>query len=161
MTDLFACLSMLTIDAVPTPEGDLLVACHSGKPDWGTGPQGKGKLFKISYSDKAPQPVLAYAASPTETRVVFDRILGSKTVSDARKQRAVAAGKYVIAGERFESFRPGYQVVKIQNTMPRFEWPVTNVRVADQRSLVIETGARTEAVNSVATLSDAIDVLAD
>ena len=35
-TDLIACLSMLTIDAVPTPQGDLLVACHSGKPDWGT-----------------------------------------------------------------------------------------------------------------------------
>ena len=47
-----------------TPQGDLLVACHTGKPDWGTGPQGKGKLFKISWVDKhAPQPVLAYAAA--------------------------------------------------------------------------------------------------
>ena len=42
-------------------------------PGKGTGPEGKGKLFKISYTDKkAPQPALAYAVSPTETRVVFD-----------------------------------------------------------------------------------------
>jgi putative heme-binding domain-containing protein len=160
-TDLIACLSMLTIDAVPTPEGDLLVACHSGKPDWGTGPQGKGKLFKISYLDKVPQPVLAYAASPTETRVVFDRILDSKTVQDVSKQRTVATGKYVTAGERFESFRPGYQVVKIQGTMPRFEWPVTNVRVGDQRSVVIVTAARTEAVNSAVALSDTTEAQVD
>src|SRR5439155_25251143 len=73
---IIACLNMLTIDAVPSPDGDLVVTCHSGLPDWGTGPQGKGKLFKISYTDKtAPQPVLAYAASPTETRVIFDRPL--------------------------------------------------------------------------------------
>jgi hypothetical protein len=35
---LIACLSMLTVDCCLSPHGDLLVACHSGGPDWGTGP---------------------------------------------------------------------------------------------------------------------------
>ncbi len=169
-TDLIACLTMLAIDAVPTPQGDLLVACHSGKPDWGTGPQGKGKLFVISYSDKtASQPVLAYAASPTETRVIFDRALDIDPKENFEKQSVVAIGKYVTAGERFESFRPGYQVVKIQRTMPRFELPVVNARAtSDKRSIVIKTAARTEAVNSAVTLPGAVvkraaevDLLAD
>jgi putative heme-binding domain-containing protein len=169
-SDLIACLSMLTIDAVPTPQGDLLVACHSGQPDWGTGPSGKGKLFKISYADKAaPQPVLAYAASPTETRVVFDRPLDPAWIKDLASQCAISMGKYVTAGERFESFRPGYQVVKYQRTMPRFELPVVSGRLGlDNRSLVLQTAERTEAVNyalmlpgSVSGNRDAIDLLAD
>ena len=39
---LIACLNYLTVDACLTPRGDLLVACHTGKPDWGTGPNGLG-----------------------------------------------------------------------------------------------------------------------
>ena len=47
------------------PRGDLYVCCHSGQPDWGTGPNGEGKIFKISYTDpKAPQPVLTCASGP-------------------------------------------------------------------------------------------------
>jgi len=143
--NLIACLSMLTLDAVPTPQGDLLVACHSGQPDWGTGPQGKGKLFKISYTDKSlPQPVLVYAASPTESRVVFDRELVEASPCDG----VIAAGKYVTAGERFESFRPGYQAVRIQRSMPRYEFPIDSVIVkSEDQSLTLETLARTEAVN--------------
>ena len=169
-TELLACLAMLTVDAAPTPQGDLLVACHSGKPDWGTGPQGKGKLFKISYAGKAaPQPVLAFAASPTETRVVFDRALGANARTDFARQSTLAIGKYVTAGERFESFSPGYQAVKLQRTMPRFELPIMSAGVgADKRSVVIETAPRTEAVNCAITLPgvlaknpDEIEVLGD
>lgn len=167
-TDLIARLSMLTLDAVPTPQGDLLVCCHSGQPDWGTGPQGQGRLFKISYTDQsAPQPVLAYAPSPTESEVVFDRPLGLKQVLEFPGQYSVAMGKYVTAGERFESFQPGYQVVKNQRTMPRFELPVTAV-TAGARSLRLRTDARSEAVNYALTLGGAIagdnqelDVLSD
>ena len=49
---------MLTVDACIAPDGGLVVACHSGGPDWGSGPTGKGKLFKITYTDpNYPQPV--------------------------------------------------------------------------------------------------------
>ena len=46
-SQLFACLQMLTVDACVAPDGDLVVACHSGPPDWGTGPTGAGKLFRV------------------------------------------------------------------------------------------------------------------
>src|SRR5262249_30030146 len=71
-----ASLNMLTIDACVSPRGELVVACHSGPPDWGTGPTGKGKLFKIIPSDRSlPQPVLAWAAGPREVHVAFDKPL--------------------------------------------------------------------------------------
>src|SRR5438876_11247097 len=41
----------LTMDVAVSPKGDLYVSCHSGSPDWGTGPHGEGNLFKISYAD--------------------------------------------------------------------------------------------------------------
>ena len=42
------CLNMLPADACVSPRGDLVVAVHSGLPDWGSGPKGKGKLYKIA-----------------------------------------------------------------------------------------------------------------
>ncbi len=147
--NLIACLSMLTIDAVPTPQGGLIVTCHSGGPDWGTGPGGKGKLFKISFSDKtAPIPVLAYAASPTETRVVFDRPLEPAQFKNMVKKSTITMGRYVTAGDRFESFHPAYPAVNAQLTLPRYDVPVLSAGLAaDNRSLVLRTVPRSEAVN--------------
>ena len=168
--NLIACLSFLTIDAVPTPEGDLLVACHTGQPDWGTGPQGKGKLFKISYTGKsAPQPVLAYPFCETDRRIVFDRRLDANRDSQVTNECKVIVGRYVTAGERFESFRPGYQVVKHQRTMPRYELPVEEAYIrADRRSFLVRTPGSTEAVNCALTIPGAavgsdgeIDMLTD
>jgi len=159
--DLIACLAMLTIDAVPTPQGDLLVACHSGAPDWGTGPQGAGKVFKISYTDNAaPQPVLAYAASPTETRVVFDRPVDPARWRTLARASRVTKGPYVAAGDRFETLTPGYQVVKDQATVARHDVPVLSAVLApDLRSLVVRTAARTEATNYAVMLPDGTDAL--
>jgi putative heme-binding domain-containing protein len=145
--ELIAGLAMLTIDAVPTPKGDLLVACHSGAPDWGTGPRGAGKIFKISYADpSAPQPVLAYAASPTETRVIFDRPVDPVRWRTLARQSEITKGPYVAAGDRFESLAPGYQVVKDQMETARENVPVLSAVLApDLRSLVVRTAPRTEA----------------
>lgn len=152
--NLIACLNLLTLDAVPTPQGDLLVACHSGRPDWGTGPQGQGRLFKISHTDHvAPQPLLAYAESPTETRVVFDRPLDAREVTNLATRSSIIQGRYIAAGDRFETVRPGYQVVRHQRTMPQFELPVLAAGIApDRRSLTLQTATRTEAVNYAVTL---------
>ncbi len=154
--NLIACLGMLTIDATPTPQGDLVVTCHSGAPDWGTGPQGKGRLFKISHTDQdAPQPVLAYAAGPDETRIVFDRPLDAAQFKNLARQSRLTAGKYVTAGDRFESFRPGYQAVKDQLTLPRAEMEVLSAGIsADGRSIILGTAARTEAVNYAVRLPE-------
>ncbi len=147
--NLIACLSHLTIDAVPTPQGGLIVTCHSGAPDWGTGPGGKGMLFKISYADKtAPQPVLAYAASPAETRVVFDRPIDPAQFKNLVRQSSISMGKYVTAGDRFESFHPAYAAVNAQLALPRYDVPVLSSGIAsDGRSLVLRTVPRNEAVN--------------
>jgi putative heme-binding domain-containing protein len=127
-------------------------------------------LFKISYTGiAAPLPVLAYAASPIETRVIFDRALDTNQIHDLVTQCAVSMGKFVTAGERFESFRPGYQAVKNQLTMPRFELPVAAARVVDdQRTVILQTPLRTESVNYAVTLPGGlvgsrgeIDLLAD
>ncbi len=146
---LFACLDMLTVDAVPTPQGDLLISCHSGSPDWGSGPEGKGKLFKISYTDKkAPQPVLAYAASPTETRVLFDRPLDAAQWKNLAAQSLVSVGKYVAAADRLESFHPGYEVINYQQAQPHSEMKVLSAGItANGRELSLQTAPRTQAVN--------------
>lgn len=152
--NLLACLDMLAIDAMPTPAGDLLISCHSGQPDWGTGPGGKGKLFKISCIDKsAPQPVFAYAASPTEIRVVFDRPLEAAQFKNLAAQSVISMGKYVTAGNRFESFHPSYAAVERQMAVPRYRLPVLSAGVtADNDAIVLETTPRVEAVNYAVTI---------
>ncbi len=151
---LIGCLTMLTIDALPTPRGDLLVCCHSGQPDWGSGPEGKGKLFLISYTDKtAPQPVFACASSPTEVEVVFDRPLDPAQFKSLAARSAISMGRYVTAGNRFESFHPGYDAVQRQLEAPRLRLPVLSGGItADNCSIVLETTPRTEAVNYAVTL---------
>jgi len=157
--DLIAAVSLLTIDAVPTPQGDLLVACHSGAPDWGTGPRGQGKLFKISYTDtEAPQPVLAYAASPTETRIIFDRPIDAARWRTLARQSSVTHGEYVAAGDRFETFVPGYQVIKDQKKISRYDLAVLSAGVAaDRRSVVLRTAPRTEVSQYAVTLPDGVE----
>jgi len=165
--NLIACLDMLTLDALPLPNGDLLVCCHSGKPDWGSGPAGKGKLFKISYTDRtAPQPVFAYAASSSEIRVTFDRPIDPLQFKNLQQQSAIRMGRYVTAGNRFESFHPGYQAVENQLVVPRYRLPVLSAGItSDNRTIVLETIPHAEAVNYAVTVPCAgvreIDVLSD
>src|SRR3954468_24644163 len=100
-TNLLACLNMLTVDACITPDAGLLVACHSGAPDWGSGPTGKGKLFKITYTDpKYPQPVIVWPSGPREVRVEFDRPMPPELLHDVLAQATLTGGKYVRAGDR-------------------------------------------------------------
>ncbi len=151
---LIACLNFLTVDACVTPRGDLLVACHTGNPDWGTGPNGPGKLFLIRYTDaSAPQPVLAWSASPTEIRVAFDRPLEATALRELAKRSAVTVGKHVMPGDRFERLRPGYQVVRDQLTVPRFDVPVQSAGLtADRRTLVLQTAPRRVALSHAVRL---------
>jgi glucose/arabinose dehydrogenase len=77
-TELIGNISALAVDCAIAPNGDLVICTHTGAPDWGNGPTGKGRIFKIRYSQKnAPQPVLTWPASETETVIAFDRPLGS------------------------------------------------------------------------------------
>jgi len=153
-TQLFACLNMLTVDACVAPDGSLLVACHSGGPDWGTGPTGKGKLYKISYTDRDhPQPVFAWPAGPREVRVEFDRPVSPELLRDALKQTKITAGQAVRAGDRFESLWPGYAVVQAQKTAMRLDVPVRSAQLTpDRRTLVLATDPLPAAVHYAVTL---------
>ncbi|MGZ8939319.1 MAG: ThuA domain-containing protein [Limisphaerales bacterium] len=151
---LIASLTMLVVDSCVTPEGDLLVACHSGPPDWGTGPAGEGKLFKIRYrAREIPQPVTAWAAAPDEFRIAFDKELDAADWSATRQAIKIEAGVYVGAGDRFEIIRPGYQVVRDQIATPRRWVEVLGLTMSeDRRTLVIRVPRQIEPVNYAITL---------
>jgi putative heme-binding domain-containing protein len=153
---LIAAMSMLAVDVALSPRGDVLVALHSGGPDWGTGPAGAGKIVNLSYTaPAAPQPVLTWNASPTEWRVAFDRELDPTQLRELGKGVKIEQGTYVAAGDRFESLRPGYQAVKDQLAAPRFIVPVLSTTLSgDRRSLIFTTPPRTAALSTAITLPD-------
>jgi putative heme-binding domain-containing protein len=137
---LIARLSMLTTDVAISPNGDLYVSCHSGLPDWGTGPNGTGKIFRIRYTNKAaPQWTDVVPVSPTEVRVTFDRAI-DPSVSESNIGRRIEFGDSVRAAGRFEVLKPPYAVVARQEAEPRGQilstgWHLTN----DNRTLIIST----------------------
>ena len=141
-SQLIACLQMLMADCNLTPSGDLIVACHSGGPDWGTGPSGQGKLFKIRYADReAPQPACIWCQAPREVRIAFDRPLDPASLAGLREKVVIDYGKYVSAGDRLENLRPGYAVIGMQLAESRYELAVHTVSLtADRRTLIVSTG---------------------
>ncbi len=153
-TSLLGCLNMLTVDACVSPDGGLVVACHSGAPDWGSGPTGKGKLFKISYSDPTyPQPALVWPVGRREVRVEFDRPVSAELLRDVLAQATLTGGRYVRAGDRFESLSPGYAAVQAQQLAPRFDVPLRSAQLTpDGRTLVLATDSVSRAVHCALTL---------
>lgn len=148
-TEIFAALAMLTVDCTLTPDGDLLVCCHSGGPDWGTGPSGEGMLFLIRQQpSEVPRPIAAWSSGRQEVRIAFDRPLEPDSLKGLAAQVDIIAGPYVAAGDRFEVLRPGYDVVKRQLTARRDSLAVYSASVtADRRTLVLATAPQTAAVS--------------
>lgn len=148
---IIACLSWLTIDQCVSPGGDLLVTCHSGPADWGNGPNAIGRLFKITRVDpETPQPVLAYAAGPDEVHLVFDRPLSEEQLTDLASRARLTAGWFSREGDRFESFRPGYRAVEMQQQIKPEELPVKAHAVSeDQRTIIFTTETSRTAMNVI------------
>ncbi len=137
---LIARLSMLTLDVAISPNGELYVSCHSGLPDWGTGPNGDGKIFRIRYTNPdAPQLTDVIATSPTEVKVTFDRAIDPSVV-EANTEREIEFGNSVSAADRLEVLKPPYAVVTRQEAEPRGRIAVTGWRVTDDnRTLLVST----------------------
>ena len=133
-----ACFQSLALDATISPKGDLVVACHGGKPDWGSGPNGDGRLWKISWVGKeTPQPVMAWASGPLEVKVAFDR-----PIPAGPSRATLEAGEYVRAGDRVERIRPGYKVVAEQQATPRHAMRVQGAAPSEsRRELTLLTSA--------------------
>ncbi|MDP3073657.1 MAG: c-type cytochrome [Opitutaceae bacterium] len=162
-TDLIANLGLLAVDCAISPTGDLVVCCHTGAPDWGNGPTGEGRIFKISFSDRsAPQPVLTWPASETETVIAFDRPLAAAAWAEAAAHTKIDSGRYVSAADRLEAIRPGYAVVKAQQNEPRGAVAVKSARLsADRRNVTLTTAPRASAVNYAIALPEELDVAHD
>jgi putative heme-binding domain-containing protein len=148
-TQLIGTVPLMMVDCAISPRGDLVVCCHTGKPDWGNGPKGEGRLFKIRLTDRfAPHPVFAWPKSETETVIAFYGELDAAAWADAAKRVKIESGRYVSAADRLETMRPGYAVVQMQQRQPRIPVAVKSARLsADRRNLIIETEPRTLAVN--------------
>lgn len=161
-TQLIGSAPLLAVDCTISPAGDLVVCVHTGKPDWGNGPKGEGRIFKISFTDKsAPQPVLAWPASETETVIAFDRPLDAKAFAEVASWK-IDSGRYVGAADRLETMRPGYAVVAMQQRQKRTAVEVKAVRASeDRRQLTIETPARSAAVNYALNQGGKLDLAHD
>ena len=153
-TQLLAVMNMLAADVCVSPRGDLVVAVHSGQPDWGSGPKGNGKLYQIRYANKeTPQPVLVYASSPQEVRVDYDRPIDPTQWRELAARATIEYGRAVSPADRYESLRPGYEVVGRQQAAPRFQLPILSAHItSDLRSLLLTTAPHPEASSYTLTL---------
>jgi putative heme-binding domain-containing protein len=160
-TQQFASLGMLVVDCAVSPAGDLVICCHSGPPDWGNGPQGEGRIFKISLSDRVvPQPVMAWASGPGETTLAFDRPVQPADWQDAALHTSVTGGRYVSTADRHETIRPGYAVVAMQQKQRHSRPAVSGVATGEgQRNVVISSAERTDAVTYAITTKSGRDVI--
>jgi putative heme-binding domain-containing protein len=152
-TQLIAALPTLAADACVSPAGDLVVCAHSGEPDWGSGPNGSGSLYKITYQRRdLPQPVLAWSSAPSEIRIGFDRPLDPAALKDLKKRIDIVQGPFASAGERFEIKRPGYAVVVSQLGAMRSDIPVQSVSFTPEaRTLVLHTKSLESVMNYAIT----------
>jgi putative heme-binding domain-containing protein len=151
----FAASDLMAADVAISPSGDLYLTCHGGPPDWGSGPQGEGRLFKISYTDRqAPQPVTAWAAGPMEVRVAFDRPLDPAMI-EALPGLAIPFGEHVRAADRLEAHSPPYQAVEEQREAPRGTLLASAARLEDGgRTLVLATDPHPWAATYALTLPE-------
>lgn len=139
---LIARLDLLPTDVAISPKGDLYVSCHSGPPDWGTGPKGEGKLFKISFTDPtAPQPVAAWATNATEVRIAFDKPIDD-SVTNLVLTQFIEFGESVRAADRYEVLKPPYKVVTQQAAAPRGKLRILAATIdSTRRTLALTTEA--------------------
>lgn len=151
---IIASLTALTVDACISPQGDLVVATHSGPPDWGFGPQAEGKLYKIIYTNpEVPNPVSIWASAPDQVMIAFDKPVSEEYVIDLSNNINIEYGNYVEAGDRFEVVRPGYKAVERQMHYPREQLKVKNAELAaDKRTLILNTFFHASPVSYAITL---------
>jgi len=131
-----ASIGMLPTDLTFSSAGAMVMACHSGRPDWGNGPNAEGTLFKIKSAPMVPVPAAVWAASPLEVRVTFTAPIDPKLVANI----SISGGKYAREGDHLEPFRPGYAVVKLEQAAPRHKLAIRGTQLSeDRRELRIAT----------------------
>ena len=153
-TDLLATFQSLVIDSCVTARGDLVVATHGGQPDWGSGPGGEGTLWRIRWKDRGtPQPTAAWRSGPDTLEVAFDRPLDPGSVQGLAGRAVLESGPHVAPGDRFETIRPGYQIVYEQLAAERQRHGILGLQLdPTRRQLTVRTRPRTAAVPEALSL---------
>jgi putative heme-binding domain-containing protein len=139
-TEIIASLNQLAVDLTLSPRGTLLVATHSGDPDWGTGPEGKGTVFEIAPAPPtAPQPVLTWSENPEAVKIAWDQPLDPAAAQALLDGASAARSPHVRAGDRLESMWPGYEIVQRQKAQPATPVPVLAGHLStDRRTLTLQ-----------------------
>ncbi|MEJ7780804.1 MAG: ThuA domain-containing protein [Daejeonella sp.] len=151
---IIASVSSLTVDACVSPKGDLVVATHAGFPDWGFGPQAKGKLYKIIYTNKeVPMPVSIWLPKPDQVKISFDKPVNRGYLAGLADKIKIEYGEYVEAGGQFEVLRPGYKAVERQQSFSVQSLKVNAAELSgDGRTLTLNTFTHTAPVTYAITL---------
>ena len=112
-------------------------------------------MFKLTYVDAAaPQPLIAWPASPLETRIAFDKPLDPKTAL-ACVGKPIEFGTYVRAADRFEAFKPPYKAVELQGIETRGTLKIAAARLEDEgRVLVLATDPHSRPATYALTVAD-------
>lgn len=149
-----ASLTALTVDACVSPTGALVVATHSGPPDWGYGPQAHGKLYKVFYSNPdVPNPVSVWASKPDQIKIAFDKPVNKDYLTGLSDKINIEYGQYKEAGDRFEVVRPGYKAVERQMNFMTETMKVKSAYLSDDsRTLVLNTFTHASPVTYAITL---------
>ncbi len=131
-------VNLLPIDVCTSPRGDLVVACHGGKPDWGNGPKAEGRLYKVRYvAPTAPAIAATWLDDATTVQVAL-----TQPLPDGIEPTAMSTGgRYVHAGDELETFVPGYKVItNEQKAAPTYAVKVLAISVdPDRRQLTLRT----------------------
>ena len=93
------------------PQRRAAVLCALGRSRLGHRAEGKGQIWRVRYEDGAAQPVIAWRESAGELRIAFDRPLPPDWKPGGA---SISTGPHTRAGDRFETMRPPYEVVKRQ-----------------------------------------------
>lgn len=151
---IFASVAALAVDACISPEGGLVVATHSGFPDWGYGPEATGKLYKVTYTNPdVPIPVSIWASEPDQIKIAFDKPVNKEYLINLADEIEIEYGVYVEAGNRFEVLRPGYKAAERQRSFPREPLRVKNIDLSDdKRTVILNTFTHTSPVTYAITL---------
>jgi len=146
---------LMIADLAISPSGALYLTCHSGPPDWGSGPKGQGRIFRITFDEpEAPQPVAAWSSGPLEVRVAFDRPLDPASATGLAGA-AIPFGQHVRAADRYEVHKPPYKAVEKQRNAPRGTLHASSARLEDGgRTLVLATDPHPWAATYALTLPD-------
>ena len=131
-------VNLLPIDVCTSPQGDLVVSCHGGKPDWGNGPKAEGRIYKVrQVAPDAPAIAVAWLDDATTLQVSLTQPLPDGILPKA----TATGGRYVHAGDEFETFTPGYKVIgDEQKAAPKYVVKVLSVTAsADRRQLTLRT----------------------